>query len=101
MALRPGKFLEMSSHFMPVPLRLMISSFSCWDHFDCFLAGVARGCGASGGGRLLEDPRGAEAGAWAGGALRAGGSWAPPETAEAVAVETWEVVEADGEETSG
>lgn len=79
----------------------MINSFSCWDHFDCFLAGVARGCGASGGGRLLEDPRGAETGAWAGVALRAGGSLAPTETAGAVAVEIWEVVDADGEETSG
>lgn len=37
MALRPGRFLEMSSHFMPLPLKLMTSSFSFWDHFDCFL----------------------------------------------------------------
>lgn len=34
---------------MPVPLRFMTNLFSCWDHFDCFLTEVPRGCGVSSG----------------------------------------------------
>jgi hypothetical protein len=43
MALRPGNRFEMSSHFMPLPLRsIMIASSSC-DHLLCFFAGDSDG----------------------------------------------------------
>lgn len=47
MALRPGRRLLMSSHFIPLPRSSMIKASSSGDHFDCFLAGdsaVCAGC---------------------------------------------------------
>lgn len=45
MALRPGKRFDMSSHFIPLPLKSMIKASSSGDHLLCFLAGVSDGCG--------------------------------------------------------
>lgn len=39
MALRPGNFLLISSHFIPLPRNSIISASSSDDHFDCFFAG--------------------------------------------------------------
>ena len=39
MALRPGRCLLMSSHFIPSPRSWMILASSSTDHFDCFFAG--------------------------------------------------------------
>ena len=39
MALRPGRCLLMSSHFMPSPRSWMIRASSSPDHLDCFFAG--------------------------------------------------------------
>lgn len=39
MALRPGRCLLISSHFMPSPRSWMIFASSSTDHLDCFLAG--------------------------------------------------------------
>ena len=44
MAERPGRFWEMSSHFMARPRSSMMSASSSADHLDCFLAGVSDGC---------------------------------------------------------
>ncbi|GAM40665.1 hypothetical protein TCE0_039r13189 [Talaromyces pinophilus] len=38
-ALRPGNFLLISSHFIPLPRNSIINASSSDDHFDCFLAG--------------------------------------------------------------
>lgn len=56
MELRPGKRLEMSSHFMPEPRSWTINTSSWGFHLDCFLAGDACGCGVPGEPRLLETP---------------------------------------------
>lgn len=45
MALRPGSRLEISSHFMPLPLNSMIWASSSGDHLLCFLAGLSAVCG--------------------------------------------------------
>lgn len=39
MALRPGKCLLMSSHFIPSPRSWIIFASSSADHLDCFFAG--------------------------------------------------------------
>lgn len=52
MALRPGRRLLMSSHFMPEPRRSMIRASSSGVHLDCFFAGEADGWGVVGGGRF-------------------------------------------------
>lgn len=39
MALRPGNRLEISSHFIPLPLSSMIRASSSGDHLLCFLTG--------------------------------------------------------------
>lgn len=39
MALRPGRCLLISSHFMPSPRSWMIFASSSTDHLDCFFAG--------------------------------------------------------------
>lgn len=44
MALRPGRRLEMSSHFMPPPLSSMMTASSSADHLLCFFAGDSDGC---------------------------------------------------------
>lgn len=41
MALRPGRRLEMSSHFIPLPRSSMISASSSGDHLLCFLTGCS------------------------------------------------------------
>ena len=43
MALRPGRCLLMSSHFIPSPRSWMILASSSGDHLDCFLAGDSPG----------------------------------------------------------
>lgn len=43
MALRPGNRFEMSSHFMPLPLRSMMIASSSADHLLCFFAGDSDG----------------------------------------------------------
>ncbi len=53
MALRPGNFLLISSHFMPDPRNLMISASSTGDHFDSFFASVPVGYLSAGKGRLF------------------------------------------------
>jgi len=45
MALRPGRRLEMSSHFIPLPRSSMIRASSSGDHLLCFLAGLSAVCG--------------------------------------------------------
>ena len=45
MAERPGRLLEMSSHFIPPPRSSMMRASSSGDHLDCFLAGVSAGWG--------------------------------------------------------
>lgn len=45
MELRPGRRLEMSSHFMPLPRSSMIKASSSGDHLLCFLAGDSDVCG--------------------------------------------------------
>jgi len=45
MALLPGRRLEISSHFMPLPRSSMISASSSGDHLLCFLAGDSATCG--------------------------------------------------------
>lgn len=47
MALRPGRRLLISSHFIPLPRSSMMRASSSGDHLDCFLAGdsaVWEGC---------------------------------------------------------
>ena len=44
MALRPGRCLLMSSHFIPSPRSWMILASSSGDHLDCFFAGDSPGC---------------------------------------------------------
>ena len=44
MELRPGRRLEMSSHFMPLPRSSMISASSSGDHLLCFFAGESDVC---------------------------------------------------------
>lgn len=39
MALRPGNFLLISSHFIPLPRNSIIKASSSDDHLDCFFAG--------------------------------------------------------------
>lgn len=46
MADRPGRCLEMSSHFIPSPRSWIIFASSSGDHLDCFLAGEAVGSSA-------------------------------------------------------
>ena len=45
MELRPGRRLEMSSHFMPLPRSSMIRASSSGDHLLCFFAGDSAVCG--------------------------------------------------------
>ena len=47
MALLPGSFLLMSSHFIPLPRRSIISASSSADHLDCFFAGGGDRLGAA------------------------------------------------------
>ena len=44
MALRPGRRLLMSSHFIPLPRSSMMRASSSGDHLDCFLAGDSAVC---------------------------------------------------------
>ena len=44
MALRPGRCLLISSHFIPSPRSWMILASSSGDHLDCFFAGDSPGC---------------------------------------------------------
>lgn len=44
MELRPGRRLEMSSHFMPLPRSSMIRASSSGDHLLCFFAGESDVC---------------------------------------------------------
>ena len=44
MELRPGRRLEMSSHFMPLPRSSMIKVSSSGDHLLCFFAGDSDVC---------------------------------------------------------
>ena len=45
MGLRPGRRLEISSHFIPLPRSSMIRASSSGDHLLCFLAGESELCG--------------------------------------------------------
>src|SRR6266498_5281380 len=57
MALLPGSFLLMSSHFIPLPRRSIISASSSADHLDCFFAGDSKewdGCGRLVGTEVVE-----------------------------------------------
>jgi hypothetical protein len=71
MALRPGSLLEMSSHFIPLPRRSMMTASSSGDHLLCFLAGDSVGCGAMvrfpGAPRLGPDPGPGRGAAYKGG----------------------------------
>lgn len=45
MELRPGRRLDMSSHFIPLPRSSMIRASSSGDHLLCFFAGDSEVCG--------------------------------------------------------
>ena len=45
MELRPGRRLDMSSHFIPLPRSSIIKASSSGDHLLCFLAGDSDVCG--------------------------------------------------------
>lgn len=69
MALRPGRRLEMSSHFIPLPRSSMMSASSSGDHLLCFLTG----CWSVACAGMLRLPAGICVGATGGGATGAAG----------------------------
>ena len=70
MGLLPGSFLDMSSHFIPLPRSSMIKASSSGDHLLCFFAGDSAACGG-----IVRFPvidvvvTDAEGGAWRGATL--------------------------------